>query len=116
MLAANQSLARIFGYELSEMIGLNFLDVLPTTKSRDDIIRHMRTGSFERYEVSGHRKDGSPVVVEITGRSMMFGGKRVLRVLCGSISCGCCCSYQQRQHYPSSNHSVSSTVVPFWRK
>jgi PAS domain S-box-containing protein len=77
VLAANQSLARIFGYELSEMIGLNILDVLLTTESRDNIIRHMRTGSFERYEVSGHRRDGTAVTVEVTGRSMMYGGKRV---------------------------------------
>ena len=77
VLAANQSLARMFGYELSEMIGINLLDVLPTTKSRLDIIDHMRTGSYDRYEASGCRKDGSLLLVEITGRAMMYGGKRV---------------------------------------
>ncbi|MEO5814881.1 MAG: ATP-binding protein [Gemmatimonadaceae bacterium] len=77
VLAANQSLARMFGYEMDEMIGQNFLDVLPNAESREDIIRHMRTDSYERYEVSGHRKDGTPIIVELTGRSMMFGGKRV---------------------------------------
>jgi PAS domain S-box-containing protein len=77
VLAANQSLARMFGYEMDEMIGQNFLDVLPNAESREDIIRHMRTDSYERYEVSGHRKDGTTIIVELTGRSMMFGGKRV---------------------------------------
>ncbi|MEO8336111.1 MAG: ATP-binding protein [bacterium] len=77
VLAANQSLARMFGYEMDEMIGQNFLDILPSAESRGDIIRHMRTDSDERYEVSGHRKDGSLIIVELTGRSMMFGGKRV---------------------------------------
>jgi PAS domain S-box-containing protein len=77
VLAANQSLARMLGYEMSELIGQNLLDVLPSAESREDIIRHMRSDSYERYEVFGHRKDGSSIVVELTGRSMMFGGKRV---------------------------------------
>ncbi|MEP6732611.1 MAG: ATP-binding protein [bacterium] len=77
VLAANQSLARMFGFEIDEMIGSNLLDVLPTAESRDDIIQHMRTGSYERYEAGGRRKDGSVIIVEITGRSMMYRGKRV---------------------------------------
>jgi PAS domain S-box-containing protein len=77
VLAANQSLARMFGYEMSELIGRNLLDLLPSAESREDIIRHMRSDSYERYEGSGHRKDGSLIIVELTGRSMMFGGKRV---------------------------------------
>jgi PAS domain S-box-containing protein len=77
ILAANQSLARMLGYELSEMIGINLLEVLPTSESRKDIIDHMRTGSYERYEATGCRKDGSLIRVEVTGRAMMYGGKRV---------------------------------------
>ena len=49
----------MFGYEMDETIGRNFLDVLPNAEPREDIIRHMRTDSYERYEVSGHRKDGT---------------------------------------------------------
>ena len=77
VVAANQSLARMFGYELDDLIGRNVLDVIPTPESRDAIARHMQAGSSERYEVVGHRKDGTLLMVEITGRSMMYLGRHV---------------------------------------
>ena len=77
ILDGNQSLADMFGYTLDEMIGRNMLDLLPTPESRDIMLRHIRSGSSERYEVHGHRKDGTPIVVEATGRAMVYRGRRV---------------------------------------
>jgi PAS domain S-box-containing protein len=77
ILDANESLGRIFGYELHELIGRNMLDLLPTPESRETVIRHMRSRSEERYEVHGHRKDGTPIVVEATGRPMSYRGQPV---------------------------------------
>ena len=77
MLDGNQSLAQMLGYELHEMIGRNIVDLLPMPESREEMLRHIRTGSEERYEIQGHRKDGTPIVVEATGRAMMYRGQRV---------------------------------------
>jgi PAS domain S-box-containing protein len=77
VLDANRSLVQMFGYELEELVGRNVLDMLPTAESRETIIRHIRSGSEERYEVTGRRKDGSEIVVEITGRAMTYRGRKV---------------------------------------
>jgi PAS domain S-box-containing protein len=73
----NASLAQMFGYTLDEMIGRNILDLIPTPESREAMVRHIRSGSEERYEISGRRKDGTIVVVEATGRPMFYRGRRV---------------------------------------
>ena len=86
VLAANQSLARMFGYEMDEIIGRNFLDILPSAESREDIIRHMRTDSYERYEAFAGRKDGSEIIVELTGRSMNVWRKARARSACNDIT------------------------------
>jgi PAS domain S-box-containing protein len=77
VLDANASLARMFGYEPDEMIGRNILDLIPTPESREEMLRHIRSGSEARYEISGRRKDGTLIVVEATGRAMTYRGKRV---------------------------------------
>ena len=74
---ANQSLARMFGYELSDVLGLNIFDIITTDASREDVIQRVLANSVERYEVRGFRKDGTQIVVEATGRAMMYRGKRV---------------------------------------
>ena len=77
MIDGNQTLARMLGYELSELIGRNLLDILPTEEYREEMLRHWRAGSEERYEVHGVRKDGTPLVVQVTGREMMYRGELV---------------------------------------
>jgi len=77
MIDGNETLARMVGYPLEELIGRNLLDILPTEESRAEMIRHWQSGSDERYEVLGHRKDGTPIVVQVTGREMMYRGELV---------------------------------------
>jgi PAS domain S-box-containing protein len=77
MLDANESFARIFGYDLGELVGRNFLDFLTTPESREVILQHVRTGSESRYEVTGMRKDGSAIVVELSARTMTWRGRKV---------------------------------------
>ncbi|MDQ3995410.1 MAG: PAS domain S-box protein, partial [Gemmatimonadota bacterium] len=77
MLAANESFARMFGYELDELLGRNFFEFLTTPESREEIIRRIRLGSDERYEATGLRKDGSEIIVELSARTMTWRGRRV---------------------------------------
>ena len=40
-------------------------------------MQRVLANSVERYEVQGFRKDGTRIVVEATGRAMMYRGRRV---------------------------------------
>lgn len=77
ILDANESFARMFGYELDELIGRNFFDFMTTPESREQIINHIRSGSQSRYEATGLRKDGASIVVELDARPMVWRGRRV---------------------------------------
>jgi PAS domain S-box-containing protein len=77
ILDANESLARMFGYRLDEILGQNIIDLLPAPESRDEMLRHIRSGSEERYEIRGVRKDGTSIAVEATGRAMFYRGRKV---------------------------------------
>jgi PAS domain S-box-containing protein len=77
ILDANESFARMFGYELTELLGRNFFDFMPTAESRAKILDHIRSGAQGRYEAVGVRKDGSEIVVELDARPMMWRGRRV---------------------------------------
>ena len=77
MIDGNQTLARMLGYELEELIGRNLLDVLPDDESREQMLQHWRSGSSERYEVHGRRKDGSTIVLQVTGREITYRGELV---------------------------------------
>jgi PAS domain S-box-containing protein len=76
VLDANQSLVRMLGYELDELVGQNVFDMVATPESKEKILAHIRAGSEERYEVTGHRKDGSEIIVEIAGRAMNYRGRK----------------------------------------
>lgn len=74
---ANPSLARMFGYDLSEIIGANAVDLLCVPELRDmlteKLTREMGMRSSPPYEIVGLRKDGSRIDVEITARTVPFG-------------------------------------------
>jgi PAS domain S-box-containing protein len=77
ILDANASFARMFGYEREELIGRNFLELVTTPASRELILSHIRSGSEERYEAVGVRKDGSEIVAELAGRTTTWRGRKV---------------------------------------
>jgi PAS domain S-box-containing protein len=77
MIEANPAIGRIFGYELDELRGKNLIDLVVAAESRDVILEHVRSGSEERYEVTGTRKDGTVIIAEVTGRATSYHGRPV---------------------------------------
>jgi len=78
ILDANEGLARILGYPLEELIGMNAI-LIARPEDRERIIHNIRTGYDKPYEVEGVRGDGSRLHVELLGQPYFYQG-RWLRV------------------------------------
>jgi PAS domain S-box-containing protein len=76
MLEGNQALAAMFGYELSEVIGMHVLDFV-APESHKLVLHTIVSGYREPFEFTGLRKDGSTFPVEVCGRPIPYQGKMV---------------------------------------
>ena len=74
VLDGNQTLASIFGYELSELIGMNRTQFVPP-EIRGQIEKRIRSGYDETYGLQAIRKDGSTFYVEICGKPISYKGQ-----------------------------------------
>jgi PAS domain S-box-containing protein len=75
ILIANPALARILGYERPEqLIGLNTgNDLYWDPTQRSDIVRGFDSNGGDAAEIQWKRKDGSPIWVDVHGRSVRDG-------------------------------------------
>ena len=75
ILDANETFAKMFGYELSQVIGKNVLD-FTAPESRHLVLKNILSLHGKPYEVVALRKDGS-AFVEICAKSIPYGGRTV---------------------------------------
>ena len=76
ILDCNRTLAKMLGYELEELIGMNTLE-LAAPESRALVRRHIEERYEGAYEALGQRKDGSTFIGELRSRSFQFQGRFV---------------------------------------
>jgi PAS domain S-box-containing protein len=76
ILDANAALATLLGYEPGEVIGMNVMQ-FAAPESREIILRNIREGSQEPYEVVGMWKDGTTLPLEIQARPFTYQGRNV---------------------------------------
>jgi len=76
ILDANQTLAMMFGYELSEVIGMRPSDfVAPESR---DLLAYATLSRYEKpFELIGLRKDGSTFPIEACGKATLYRGRMV---------------------------------------
>ncbi|MFX0086195.1 MAG: PAS domain S-box protein [Candidatus Hodarchaeota archaeon] len=74
IIEANQTYAKLLGYELSEIIGSNGLNHA-APEFRELILQNILSGSEEPYEAIALRKDGSTFPVEIRAKMVDYQGK-----------------------------------------
>lgn len=76
---ANPRLAEIYGYELDEIIGLKWKELIypPDLPLVAENIRKRETGELDavHYEFRGLKKNGSLLHVDTYGTSVMYGGR-----------------------------------------
>jgi len=70
---ANQSLANMFGWQISELIGMNKLQLL-APECRELVQKHLVSSNEQPYEAIGLKKDGSTFPVEIQGKIIHYQG------------------------------------------
>jgi PAS domain S-box-containing protein len=78
ILDANQTLATMLGCELSEVIGMDGLELV-ARESRDFVLQNILSGYENPYEALCLRKDGSMFVSEFRSKAVPYDG-RMLRV------------------------------------
>jgi len=76
ILDANQSLASMFGVDLTKVAGTGLLELL-APESREAAMRDMVADLTEPYEAIGLRSDGSRFPLEIHPKSLPYQGRRV---------------------------------------
>jgi len=72
---ANTSATKMFQYKLSEMIGMNGLELIDS-KYRDLVWENMSCGYEKPYEVIALRKDGSTFPLEIEAKAFFYNGNQ----------------------------------------
>ncbi len=76
---ANKALAVMSGYELSELIGMDGLGLI-VPEDRELIAKNLQSEFDKPYEVTGLRKDGLMVPLEIQSKKVSFKGQQVMVV------------------------------------
>ncbi len=74
ILDANESLLKMSGYELSELLGKDGV-ILVSPKFRDLVLKKIQSGSEDLFEVLGLKKDGSTISLEVMPRSVHVGSR-----------------------------------------
>lgn len=74
---ANQTCAEMFGYELSELVGMHVMDFTPTPEYREQVMQKIRSGDEGVYETVCLRKDGTTFLAEIRARVMSYRGRTI---------------------------------------
>jgi len=76
ILDCNQSLSDMTGFTNEELVGMNGLDLI-APDSLQQVLKNIRSGYEQRYEVEGLRKDGSVYPLGIKGKNIPYKGNEV---------------------------------------
>ncbi|MBU1706976.1 PAS domain S-box protein, partial [bacterium] len=76
ILEANRMFAKTWGYEPSEVIGMQTEDFI-TPESIETAKKAILSGSKKPYEAVARKKDGSLFPVEVIGKTILYKGKNV---------------------------------------
>ncbi|MCU4173717.1 PAS domain S-box protein [Carboxylicivirga sp. N1Y90] len=73
---ANQAGCNLFGYSITEIIGMHALSIF-TDETKDIVLHNIKNEVTDSYEAVGVRKDGSLFNAEIRGQNYNYQGRNV---------------------------------------
>ena len=76
ILECNEGLAKMTGYRVDQMIGMPGLQLI-APEWHELVVRHVRSGETQRYDVVGLRSDGTRYPLSIRGCSIPYKGRTV---------------------------------------
>lgn len=76
IIETNPAFAELFGFKLADILGRDVLEFI-APQSRDLIMDKLLAGDAGSYEVSGRRKDGTPVALEFCSKDIPRGDNRL---------------------------------------
>ncbi len=76
VLDANPAFAKIFGYDFHEVIGKSGADFL-TPESHKIAQYNFKIADGKPYELTGIKKDGTHIILEVVGRKCIYQGRSV---------------------------------------
>jgi PAS domain S-box-containing protein len=76
VLDANPAFAKMFGYEINEVIGISITEFL-TPQSRHIFQENLQSGDEKPYEVTGLKKDKTILNLEKVGKNSVYKGRNV---------------------------------------
>ena len=76
IIETNPAFAELLGFKLADILGRDVLEFI-APQSRDLIMDKLLGGDEGSYEVSGRRKDGTPVALEFCSRVIPRGDNRI---------------------------------------
>ncbi|HEX8652496.1 MAG TPA: ATP-binding protein [Pyrinomonadaceae bacterium] len=74
LIDANQALASMFGYTLSEVVGINALNLI-APESQALVMKNIQSKDGKSFEATGLRKDGATFSIEICGKAIEQQGR-----------------------------------------
>jgi two-component system, cell cycle sensor histidine kinase and response regulator CckA len=76
ILDCNQGLSDITGFTIKELVGMNGLTLI-SPDSLELVLKNIKSGFDQRYEVQGLRKDGTLFPLEVRGKTIPYKGQAV---------------------------------------
>ncbi|MBD2337073.1 PAS domain-containing protein [Calothrix sp. FACHB-156] len=76
IIEANPGFAKMFGYSLEEVLGKSAVDFL-TPESVQSVLHYSETQYELPYEITGIKKDGTSIQLEVVGKQSWYQGRSV---------------------------------------
>jgi len=81
---ANKSACKI--YDLDNMVGTNIEDLEIHAYNREELLSYLLKGEALLFETKRHKKDGSKIILEVSGNLVKIGNKAIMQLFCRDIT------------------------------